>query len=126
MLLDASRPQRLTRAIWMQPVAHQERGRVVRSINERLRHVHQAVAFGCGKVDDGLGSEHPVDVARVRRCCCVLRNADHSVNGQSELPVGGQQNCPLVAMRTARSWPTDLPTWGLVALAMKSSWVNRL
>lgn len=41
------------------------------------------------------------------------------VNGHSELPVGGQQNCPLVATETARSWPTDLPTWGVVALAMR-------
>ena len=47
------------------------------------------------------------------------------VNGQSELPVGGQQKCPLVAMKTARSWPTDLPTKGLVALAMKRlRWIS--
>ena len=47
------------------------------------------------------------------------------VNGQSELPVGGQQNCPLVATETAHSWPTDLPTWVLVALAMRGRcWFN--
>ena len=47
------------------------------------------------------------------------------VNGHSELPVGGQQNCPLVATETARSWPTDLPTRGLVALAMmQRCWVS--
>ena len=32
--------------------------------------------------------------------------------------MGGQQKCPLVAMKTAQSWPTDLPTRGLVALVM--------
>ena len=32
--------------------------------------------------------------------------------------MGGQQKCPLVAMKTAQSWPIDLPTMGLVALAM--------
>jgi hypothetical protein len=43
------------------------------------------------------------------------------VNGQSDLPIGGQQKCPLVAMKTAHVWPTDLPTWGSVALAMRDS-----
>ena len=47
------------------------------------------------------------------------RSTRCSVNGQSELPTGGQWKCPLVAMKTAHSWPTDLPTWGLVALAMR-------
>ena len=41
-----------------------------------------------------------------------------SVNGHLFLPLGGQQKCPLVATRTARSWPTDLPTGVSVALAL--------
>jgi hypothetical protein len=41
------------------------------------------------------------------------------VNGQSKLPTGGQQKCPLVATKTAHTRPTDLPTWGLVALAVR-------
>ena len=40
----------------------------------------------------------------------VLTSVFMIVNGHLELPVGGQQDCPLVARRTARSWPTDLPT----------------
>lgn len=48
-----------------------------------------------------------------------------AVNGQYEVPMGGQQKCPLVATKTARSWPTDLPTRGSVASAMKQlSWVS--
>jgi len=45
-------------------------------------------------------------------------NTGH-VNGQSKLPTGGQQKCPLVATKTAHTRPTDLPTWGLVALAVR-------
>lgn len=57
------------------------------------------------------------DAARLRRLLCV--------NGQYEVPMGGQQKCPLVATKTARSWPTDLPTRGSVASAMKQlSWVS--
>ena len=33
--------------------------------------------------------------------------------------MGGQQKCPLVATKTAHPRPTDLPTWGLVALAVQ-------
>ena len=32
------------------------------------------------------------------------------VKGHEELPTGGQGKCPLMAMKTAHSWPTDLPT----------------
>jgi hypothetical protein len=34
------------------------------------------------------------------------------------VPTGGQQKRPLVAMKTAHSWPRDLPTGWSVALAM--------
>ena len=37
------------------------------------------------------------------------------VNGQWDLPSGGQQNCPPVATRTARSWPPELPGAQLVS-----------
>lgn len=41
------------------------------------------------------------------------------VNGHLKLPAGGHENCPLVANRTARSWPAVLPTHIMcVALAM--------
>ncbi|RFA12832.1 hypothetical protein B7R22_14890, partial [Subtercola boreus] len=39
------------------------------------------------------------------------------VNGQWFVPMGGQRKCPLVAMKSARVWPTVLPTWFLVVLA---------
>ncbi|MEW1921815.1 DUF948 domain-containing protein, partial [Pseudarthrobacter oxydans] len=32
-----------------------------------------------------------------------------AVNGHYVLPMGGQLMCPLVASKTARLWPTDLP-----------------
>ncbi len=32
-----------------------------------------------------------------------------SVKGQFDLPVGGQENCPLVANSFARWWPLGLP-----------------
>ncbi|WP_206751192.1 hypothetical protein, partial [Cryobacterium sp. MDB2-A-2] len=32
------------------------------------------------------------------------------VKGHEELPTGGHGKCPLMAMKTAHSWPTDLPT----------------
>ncbi len=48
------------------------------------------------------------------------------VIGQSELPVGGQQKCPLVATKTAHSWPTDLPTRDSVASAMKRSYSGQV
>ncbi len=32
-----------------------------------------------------------------------------SVKGQSELPSGGHETCPLTVTRTARWWPWDLP-----------------
>ena len=33
-----------------------------------------------------------------------------AVKGHEERPTGGHGKCPLVAMKTAHSWPTDLPT----------------
>jgi hypothetical protein len=33
------------------------------------------------------------------------------VKGHGELPSSGHENCPLVATRSARSWPSDVP-WG--------------
>ncbi|WP_456064314.1 hypothetical protein, partial [Cryobacterium melibiosiphilum] len=32
------------------------------------------------------------------------------VKGHEERPTGGHEECPLVARKTAHSWPTDLPT----------------
>ena len=55
-------------------------------------------------------------VSKMQRLATGLQ--EMVVNGHLFLPVGGQQKCPLVATRTARSWPTDLPTGVSVALAM--------
>ena len=43
------------------------------------------------------------------------------VKGHEERPTGGHGKCPLVAMRTAHSWPTDLPTKSSAALAMRGA-----
>ncbi len=36
--------------------------------------------------------------------------AGNDVNGQLFLPMDGHKKCPLVASKTARLWPIDLPT----------------
>ena len=59
--------------------------------------------------------------------CAVL--ASSYVNGQWDLPSGGQQNCPVVANRTARSWPTELPGVHLVSGVTPLpavAWVRRM
>ena len=64
---------------------------------------------------------------------CLLRNCQWPVGSAqwrtAELPVGGQQNCPFVANRTARSWPTDLPVVQLVSGVTPFpavAWVRRM
>ena len=47
----------------------------------------------------------------------------------AELPGGGQQNCPVVANRTARWWPTELPGVHLVSGVTPLpavAWVRRM
>ena len=40
---------------------------------------------------------------------CRSRDLSQPVKGHEELPSGGHENCPLVATRSARWWPRDLP-----------------
>ena len=52
-----------------------------------------------------------------------------SVNGQWDLPSGGQQNCPAVANRTARWRTAELPTVQLVSGVTPFpavAWVRRM
>ncbi len=52
-----------------------------------------------------------------------------AVKGQWDLPSGGQQDCPLVANRTARWWPGVLPVGQLVSGVTPLpavAWVRRM
>jgi hypothetical protein len=52
-------------------------------------------------------------------------HAQMRVKGQSELPSGGHESCPLTVTRSARWWPRDLPK-GVVATTDQGGQFNGL
>lgn len=51
--------------------------------------------------------------------CCEV--SEREASGAAVRPQH-QSEMPVVAVKTARSWLADLPTWGLVALALRGRW----